>query len=110
MANQITDNLHAQVHFDDAGNIIAQSGIQSVVRNGVGDYTVTLLEGIADSESVEALCVPTDFSSEAAEPATGCVVFVDAVTRDVFTFEEGYTAADLAANLNLYRVSNSDGD
>ncbi len=59
MGLEIENNLVAGVRFNGAvgGGILSQYGIASVVRNGVGQYTVTTVEGLGDAEDCDTCAI-----------------------------------------------------
>lgn len=60
MALEIENNLVAGVRFNGAavgGGILSQYGIASVVRNNVGQYTVTTVDSLGDAEDCDTCAV-----------------------------------------------------
>lgn len=99
MALETVNRFFAGVKVDGGGNIRARSGlIAGVVRNGIGDYTVTLQEPIAAAENVvDCACV------EDGGPGNVNVRQLTDTTFQVFTFA-AQTAGDADFALSIFQL------
>lgn len=114
MALEIENNLHAGVRYDgNSTTIVSRFGIASVVRNGQGDYTVTLLAGLGDAED----CVTCSVEPSPPNGAINRTIAhekVNPTTWNVFTFGALVggppairQAEDAAWSLKFFRIATS---
>lgn len=100
MATETTNYLQAAVKYDGVNDVIlSRTGIASVVKNGVGDYTVNLTDGIAANGDVRTVAME------------GTVPALAAVSRDNATeYQVRLTATQVATdrilNICFYALTN----
>lgn len=111
-ANEISNRLHAAVKVSSNGTILARTAvIASVVRTGLGLYTVTLSEPIADisagaGAAAAAYDVACDLGNGLPPGDTG-YVNVEQTSSTVFsvsTFDATAAIADVAFCLRIWRM------
>ncbi len=110
MAIESENRHHIGVTVATDGTIISRTALVStVVREGVGSYLLTMLEGVGDAEEVHSLQIATDFSSESAEGGQAAVERVSATQYRIRTFDDAGVAGDQRWFFNIHKISNSNG-
>ena len=100
MAVETGSSLHAAVKVDPSGTIISRTGIASVVRNGAGNYTVNLTNGVGTNGEVRSDCL------EGTVPGVLTVTRTTPTAYNVRTFDSPDTPADRRWNLSVYALTN----
>jgi hypothetical protein len=103
MGFEIENNLVAAVRYDGATQtILAQYGIVSVVRNGVGDYEINTLESLGDAE---------DTTSCVVEAAAGALAInVEKTLQNQWTVrgwlnDDGSAPAEIRFHVKIFRIA-----
>jgi len=100
MATETSSNLHAAVKYDGAADaILARTGIASVTKNGVGDYTIVLTTGVGINGDVRTVAL------EGVDPGLVSVSRDDATTFQV-RITEAQVAVDRTINVSFKALTN----
>ena len=85
MANQRADVFWAMARINgaDPPAIINSLNVQGVVRNGLGDWTVTLLEGIEPENAVYIVTPEADSEEASVLPLSDTTVQVFGAGNDI---------------------------
>jgi hypothetical protein len=104
MAQEIVNRLHASVKCLGTGVIVARNAeVLSIVRNGAGDYTITLVEGLGGAEGV------IDASVDDTAARSLIVERVSDVAWRLRTFSSVAAAIDSGFCWGVHRISSTAG-
>ncbi len=105
MSHELENNLIASIAVDGLAVppvILAQQGIAQLIVNGVGDFDVVLVDGIADAEET------TSCACFAPDPAAGQITHTKnpALPNNRYNVRtwNGALAADVIWTFNVFRL------
>lgn len=100
MAFEASSYLHAAVKVDPDGTIISRVGIADVVRNDVGEYALTLTDGVGDNAETRGVALEGDI------PGLMTVTRASPTAYLIRTWDDLDTPADRRWNLAIFALTN----